>query len=375
MYGHGPRTSRKSKRDTTAPYIRDAAQRAATMANLEALARSGTLGWLPPPMNVQQQIAASALTASSRRGSRVGGLNIQIPSSIAGLVPGMATSIGQIGQTPLMGTTTEVREKFVGFKKMVEVLLAALADANTKIIKDGKVDPNKVMDKELKSDKLPTDAPNKDKILAFTDKLGVDQWAEVLGPSNGRIAVTEPISAVFLSPVHYVETMKIASLSSTPLNLGSQSGVSTCDDARTILPTLAMQPYADVLREVAESCTYGSSQKVTDWLKIETARGRFWFYLWIGLWSKYTQNIQYANSLVSTGNKFLIYYSIWAKYGVPYIDGAGTNAVGVLLMLIRGLVAAGWASRVPLDNPNYIFEQWIVPILKDIYKENGFEFK
>jgi hypothetical protein len=237
---------------------------------------------------------------------------------------------------------------------------------------DGKLEASKIMDLTLHAG---TQAADKLLILPFTNKIGTDQWAEVLSPAFGQITMDYPVPAVYPSPIHYVEAMKIASLSSMPMNLAGSTmgpGLATpCDNARLALPSLVMQPHASIIKSVADSCSVTGK----DWFKRETAHGRFWYSLWIALWAKYQQNPRYAGALFSTGNKLLMYYDSDPIYGhgpAPS-NGAqrGMNAVGFLLMLLRGCVAAGWVSqRGPQAvHPGFIFDKWILPAIAAVYTD------
>jgi hypothetical protein len=237
------------------------------------------------------------------------------------------------------------------------------------MVKDGKVDKEKVIDSTIVhvTGSDTTQLPMKDKILPFTSKLGTDQYAEVLSPEFGRITVSEPVSSTYPSPMHYVEAMKIASLSSMPLGGMGQTPASPCDDARATLSSLALQPHASIIKSVANSCVVTGK----DWFKPETARGRFWFYLWIGLWSKFVQNAKYANALYATGGKLLIFYDSDAVYGQGP-DGAGLNAAGFLMMLLRGIIGAGWGTqRNAANNPGFFFDKWVLPAINAVYKTDG----
>jgi hypothetical protein len=371
MYGN--RTRRLSRKST--PYAQNISQ-LTSAANLNALARSGQLSWMTSPLGlqVQQALAVPVQTASSRRRpSRVGGFNIQIPSNLAGLVPGaIAPSGGGVASLlNAQGQFTPSGPEAVkddALWKGVAKFTAWLKLADNPMIKDGKVEASKVFDTSITA--TPKQAAQKDKIQPFTNKLQTDTWAEVLSPEFGRISVEEPVAAVYPSPMHYVESMKIASLSSMPMGLTSQTAYSPCDDARATLASLALQPHASIIKSVANSCSLTDGPG-KDWLKPETARGRFWFYLWLGLWNKFAQNSKYANALYSTGSKLLIYYDNDDIYGQGS-DGSGTNAAGFLLMLARGLIAAGYASvRGNAVNPGYLFDKWVLPAIKAVYKEDG----
>lgn len=355
--------------------MQNAAQYANTAANLSALASSGQLSWMTSPigMQVQQPWMGPVPTASSRRrAGQVGGFTLRIPTNLAGLVPGSSApngfpgALGPFGQfTPMGPEPVKINAIPLWFKS----LKTYMSQPDIPIVKEGKIDVNKVIDTTI--DPSKTQDLQKDKILPFTNKISTDQWAEVLCPEFGRITEDEPVPAAYPSPMHYVEAMKIASLSSMPMNLGGmgQTSSTPCDDARATLASLATQPHASIIKSVAASCPADTK----DWYKVETARGRFWFYLWLGLWAKYAQNPKYAGALYGTGNKMLTYYDADAEYGNGNVQSVtGTDAAGFLLSIIRGIVAAGWtSSRSNPINPGYVFEKWVKPIIANSYGDDS----
>lgn len=382
MYG-GPRSRRRSARRVM-PY-NDPSQYAQGAQNLTALATSGQFSWLTSPIGLQTQspflYQQPQSTAVTRRGpQRIEGFTLSIPSSLSGLTPSVSGPSGaaggifaQPGQYGMPKSTTPVDDSKILFPGIVKMILY-FSKKDLPIFTDAKVDVNKIVDSTASALALgakQNDSNVKGKILPFTDKINTDEWAEVLSPMYGRIMVDEPVKAVYPSPMHYVEAMKIASLSSGPFSMGgTPAGLTPCDNARQTLAALALQPYATIIKSVADTCKVDLSS-TNNWLTIETARGRFWFYLWLALWAKFSQNQQYAAQLVSTGGKILIYYSDDPIYGQGQ-DGSKANAVGFLLMILRGIVAAGWAyNRANPVNAIFVFKNLIEPAIAAVYKDNA----
>jgi hypothetical protein len=378
MYGTRPTTSRRTTR--ASPYSRLVDQ-ASTMANLNALANSGQLSWLTSPTGLHTGLmddpSYGVRTSRYRRNGAGGVGGLAIPQNLAGVVSGASPFTnplaGILGMGGAVMGTKEVKDD-----DKIPLAVYHLSDAVREmiedkdkytIVKDGKIDPEKIISKKT-ADKLWSaeghaaarkSKPIKDQILAFSDNLATDQYAEALSPNYGTISVDVPVPGTFPSPTHYVSAMKIASLSQAPMGMNA---LTPCDDARSAMAALALQPHASIAKQAAKAC----DSKIAEggWYKLESARGRMFVHLWIGLWAKYLQNPRYAAILVGTEGKILKYDVSDDIMGSD--NGNGFDIVGCMLMILRSIIVAGWFSyyggRV---NSVGVFDQWAKPVLDEVY--------
>ena len=206
--------------------------------------------------------------------------------------------------------------------------------------------------------RLQSQFPNM--IFDFTSNASADRCAISLSPDlGGPLKMSFPVPAIYPSPTHFVETMKILSSSGSMWG-GPSSESLPCSDARSFVHVLASQPHASIIRSAAkDACPIGG------WYDLDSDKPGFWVFLWMALWYKYLQNQEHRAVLLSTENKLLMFESGEHTYGVTTTGTAreGLNIVGAMLMLIRALIRVGWMNSYNA-NPRYLYEQCIKPNMK-----------
>jgi hypothetical protein len=320
------------------------------------------------------QGAAGQQPASKRRRQAAANIpGMQIPSSFgSGTLGGMG--VQPCGLPMGMGSAVSVVRGDVGIWQGIAWFWSSLVNNwVTNPLKTAGSIPNAsdvVTDAIMKTGINSTDAagivssfaqssfPNL--IFDFTSNASADRCAISLSPDlGGPLKMSFPVPAIYPSPTHFVETMKILSSSGSMWG-GPSSGSLPCSDARSFVHVLASQPHASIIRSAAkDACPIGG------WYDLDSDKPGFWVFLWMALWYKYLQNQEHRAVLLSTENKLLMFESGEHTYGVTTTGTAreGLNIVGAMLMLIRALIRVGWMNSYNA-NPRYLYEQCIKPNMK-----------
>lgn len=231
-------------------------------------------------------------------------------------------------------------------------------------------------------------ADNKDKVLLFTDDAQTDYWSSMLSPMyGGPIQINVPVPATYKSPIHYVEGMKVISSSSPGMLFGGVAqavfnggiNMTPCDIAKTQIDYTLQNPYAQMV--VGSTAVCKDQAITTGFYKLQSEPCKFWTSLWLALFSKHmgrgpaASRGSYSSALLSTGKKLLIYQSSSAIYGVEELkmgDMKGTNAVGIILMILRALAQKGQLIE---QNAGPAWEKIAKPLLEALLNPDGQEFK
>jgi predicted NAD-dependent protein-ADP-ribosyltransferase YbiA (DUF1768 family) len=366
------------------PYQMGSVNMAQSIQNLNALAQSGSGLYSAPMLTPQQQqqqlfqqqqqqsllqqrqsmLYGTPMSASRSRGRRAaagGTTSIQIPTSGANILSGPGNMSNGLGSSATLHNPGE-KKAWAAIKAFLEMLKIPTIVAT---LKEFKMEPTDIMDTTVIQG-VHSHADNKDKIFMFSDKPEKDAAAIYLSPELGvPIQVTEPVPAVYPSIIHYIEIMKIASLSE-PALMGA-SNKDACSEARTVLSILSSQPSAKTVHAVADQCHIEN----TNWYKLEAERGRFLVYCWLGIWARYTQNEKMAAVLLATGNKLIIYDNPHPFYGNGDTKGddqaqPGMNVIGVLMMFMRAILKHKLHQNN--NNPIGFFSKLVLPALVGVYK-------
>lgn len=408
MYSEGRRGSSGSRRRSVQSRLRQLQfpyQMGINMAqseqNLNALAQSGGSGLfnvpvLTPAQQMQQtfqqrqqqnilqqqqsmlmggQFGFPMSASSMRRGRRtVDRPTMQIPTLVAqvlgggGASGGVTTALGGEASTHKLDADDN---PWQGLYLLIEYLKTEPAKA---LWKDFKIEPKEIVDLSIDIRETMAAEVNKNKIFGFIDDPNKDSTAIYLSPAMGiPIHINEPVPAIYPTIIHYVETMKIASLSQPPL-MGAVAATA-CNEARTVLSILASQPSSQSIHVVADTCLNRETNE-TDWFKPEAARGRFIVYCWLGIWAKYTQNQRMAQILMATGDTLLMYDNANPDYGIGDVERdkggikkghtyPGMNVIGFLLMFMRVLLKHKLHQT---NNPIGFFTKLVLPAVTAVYR-------
>jgi hypothetical protein len=360
-----------------------------SMSNQSALL--GLPSGIPALSAVNAPVQLGALMPYARRrrvGSRQQTL-IQIPTNFATMVPG---SLGGVANPLAVGgagcafapiAVDPNLTPWGGLGKFAEALSAnpnlfAVDQVANKVLRNSVLDAHFVGDGGLIAalQAVPPHTiqqPHINWILDFSSSPSNDQYAEALSPDlGGPIEMVTPVHAIYQSPTHFVETMKILATSGN-VQPGTQR-TATCENVRALMPELAVQPYASVIRSAADgACPVG------EWFTLEArARpGQFWIYLWIALWAKYQQKPGLRNVLLNTEGKALMFVSESKLYGLAkgttvarQNQRRGLNVAGVMLMLMRGVIRSGYMDGNPPIDPVALYEKFVFPVLRGTYGDS-----
>lgn len=336
-----------------------------TKQNLSQLAGATMADWVT--MSAQPK-KAERMSHKSRSSSSKSSKQIFIPSSLEGILSDGGSHLGQnlsgivqgFGQNflslgdlalPTGDVTTEIENIVSHIKVDFD---------NLDIKKNGRVNLDHILSKAVQNESNLSSKPFSDmksEFLQFSDNINIDRNAEALHPKFGEITVQIPTRGSYPSPLHYLHAMKILSLSE--MSFGHNVDTSPCDIARKNVAALATQPHAEIIEAMSAKC----DTKITTrkWFSMASEDTKFFYYLFIAMWCKYAQNRKYADALRSTGSKYL-----FEK------DAETLNLYGVYLMIIRGLLAAGWVTyKSGSVNPAGVFHKWVLPLISKIYSENS----
>ena len=197
-------------------------------------------------------------------------------------------------------------------------------------------------------------------VLSFGSDVSSDYYAEALSPRySDLLPINIPVAnRNYPSPVHYVEAMKILSVS-TPKELLGLVPPTPCDYARDQIDLLVNQPNSYIIEDVAGRC---DGDRTGDFYDVSTVAGKFYISLWIALWAKYKINRKYLNTLLGTGRRMLVYHSSEEFYGINK-EMKGGNCVGFMLMLLRAMPDQILSGKV---SPVVIYDLYVRPILDNI---------
>jgi hypothetical protein len=215
----------------------------------------------------------------------------------------------------------------------------------------------------------------KDQVILFGDDFQTDSWAIFLSPAFGVTNILPPEGIAYNSPMHYVERMRTKIGDTMGMMFGSLLDVKadTCKFSRTHATEFLQDPIPLNFAQSASVCTDASSnaENRKRFYDVSTEYTRFWLSLWIGLWSKYQKTPGFLTRLVSTNNKLLVYRSSLEGENVYGVDSniEGTNAVGMLLMILRKMGRFGWVQN-PQASKEAIYNRYVKPMLEELLDKN-----
>lgn len=224
-----------------------------------------------------------------------------------------------------------------------------IEDENTKLYAEAGVDFNNIMYRNINVDPTKSGTggfharENQSKCFVFSNNPIKDPAALYLSPElGGPIHVDIPFPTTYLSAKHYIEVMRILFFGEIPLDTKEMT---VGNSARASLTDIMKLPHAFLVEAIAERVeTLKRESETVDnkWYLIEAGKGRFFYYVWLALWAKYTQNPKMMEVLVSTAPRMLLYLNDSSMYGVNS-NMEGKNVIGCMLMILRGLVM----SKIP----------------------------
>lgn len=219
------------------------------------------------------------------------------------------------------------------------------------------------------------------KVLIFGDDRSTDPWAEALSPFYGGPL---PVAGrLYLSPMHFIQAKRIENAARFH-PIAADFGVpDTSLDPQALEVRAAVKRMGAALRDpdarnivrLALNVEGYMTGQDNAWNIPPTAESSGYFVTWMALWAKYLFRPDFAQRLLATRNRLLLYTfsdktvegvdRIWKGVnaaGQPVYDGP--NRMGLELMILRKMLRLGWVRKDV--NPVAIYDKICRPIFEGL---------